>query len=84
MRITDCSLTRSLLHLHAWSFAIEINGFKFTGYFEDFGGFITMVTECAKFFAIRAGKLRAKDAGLSRDVAPGGFGFDALPGDRKP
>jgi hypothetical protein len=84
MRITDCSLTRSLVHLNAWKFEVEINDCKYTGFFEDFGGFITMVTECAKFFAIRAGKLRVKDAGLSRDVAPGGFGFEALPGDRKP
>lgn len=80
MRITDCSLSRSLAHLSAWVFTIEINGNKFTGYFEDFGGFITMVTECAKFFAIRAGKLRVKDAGLTRPVMPGD-GKIILPGD---
>ena len=81
MRITDCSLTRSLAHTNAWVFTIEVAENKFTGYFEDFGGFITMVTECAKFFAIRAGKLRVKDAGLTRDVYPGGFNQAPLPGD---
>lgn len=69
MRITDCSLSRSFAHSNAWVFVMEIGDNKFTGYFEDFGGFITMVTECAKYFAIRAGKLRPKDAGMSRPVA---------------
>lgn len=81
MKITDCSITRSLAHVSAWVFVIEINDNKFTGYFDDFGGFITMVTECAKFFAIRAGKLRVKDAGLTRQVIPGD-GRIVLPGDK--
>jgi hypothetical protein len=41
-----------------------------------------MVTECAKFFAIRAGKLRVKDAKLTRPTLPGGFDINPLPGDR--
>lgn len=82
MNITDCTLTRSLLHARAWTFTMEVNGCKFTGYFEDFGGFITMVTECAKFFAIRAGKLRVRDAGMTRPVLPGGFDQQVLPGDK--
>ena len=82
MRITDCTITRSLAHNDAWLFMIEINDNKFTGYFNDFGGFITMVTECAKFFAIRAGKLRVKDAGMSRQVAPGNGQGSVLPGDK--
>lgn len=81
MKITDCSITRSLAHVNAWVFVIEVNDNKFTGYFDDFGGFITMVTECAKFFAIRAGKLRVKDAGLTRPVMPGD-GRIVLPGDK--
>ena len=81
MRITDCSITRSLAHVSAWVFVIEIGDNKFTGYFGDFGSFITMVTECAKFFAIRAGKLRVKDANLSRPVMPGD-GRTVLPGDK--
>lgn len=81
MRISDISLTRSLAHADAWVFHIEIADNKFTGYFNDFGGFITMVTECAKFFAIRAGKLRVKDAGMTRPVVPGD-GRSVLPGDK--
>ena len=81
MRITDCSLERSYAHARAWCFKIEINDNKFTGYFEDFGGFITMVTECAKFFAIRHNLLRVKDAGLTRQVLPGD-GRHVLPGDK--
>jgi hypothetical protein len=61
---------------------VEIEDNKFQGYFNDFGGFITMVTECAKFFAIRAGKLRVKDAGMTRLVQPGGFNKAPLPGDK--
>lgn len=82
MRITDVSITRSLAHVNAWVFQVEIGENKFTGYFEDFGGFITMVTECAKFFAIRAGKLRVKDAGLTRPVMPGDAAGRILPGDK--
>lgn len=68
MKIQDVSVQRSATMPGAWVFHMEINGYKFTGFFDDFGGFITMVTECAKFFAIKAGKLRPKDAGLTRDV----------------
>jgi hypothetical protein len=82
MRISDVSIARSLVHVGAWQFVMEINGCRFTGFFDDFGGFITMVTECAKFYAIRAGKLRVKDAGLTRPTAPGGFDVERLPGDR--
>ncbi len=82
MRITDVAIQRSLAHNSAWLFMIEINDNKFTGYFDDFGGFITMVTECAKFMAVRAGKLRVKDAGFTRPVAPGNSQGQVLPGDR--
>lgn len=82
MHITDVAITRSLAHANAWLFMIEINDNKFTGYFDDFGGFITMVTECAKFFAIRAGKLRVKDAGMTRQVALGTNDGRVLPGDK--
>jgi hypothetical protein len=68
MKIQDVSIQRSVTMVGAWQFHMEINGCKFTGYFDDFGGFITMVTECAKFFAIKAGKLRPRDAGLTREV----------------
>jgi hypothetical protein len=81
MRITDCSIERSFAMAGAWVFSIEIGGNKFTGHFGDFGGFITMVTECAKFFAIRNGLLRVRDAGLTRQVMPGD-GRGVLPGDK--
>ena len=70
------------MHVHAWKFEMEINENKFSGYFEDFGGFLTMVKECAKFFAIRAGLLRVRDAGMTRLVLPGGHEGPPLPGDR--
>jgi hypothetical protein len=82
MHITDCTITRSLAHVNAWVFTIEVNDNKFTGYFNDFGGFITMVTECAKFMAVRAGKLRVKDAGFTRQVMPGDAQGKPLPGDK--
>lgn len=81
MRITDVAITRSLAHRDAWMFMIEINDNKFVGYFSEFGGFITMITEAAKFFAVRAGKLRVKDAGFTRPVAPGSGHGVILPGD---
>jgi hypothetical protein len=71
MRITDISIERSLVDVGTWKFELEINACRFTGYFADFGGFITMIAEATKFFAIRAGKLRVKDANLTRAVAPG-------------
>lgn len=83
MLIRDVSIQRSLAHVNAWIFMIEIGDNKFTGYFDqNFGSFITMVTECAKFFAIRAGKLRVRDAGLTRPVVPGDEQGRVLPGDR--
>lgn len=81
MRISDVSITRSLAHNDAWVFTIEIHGNNFKGYFNDFGGFITMVTECAKFFAIRNNLLRVKDAGMTRPMVPGN-GQTVLPGDK--
>ena len=78
MKIRTCSITRSLLHVHAWVFEIEINDYKFSGYFEDMGGFLTMVKECARFFAVRHGLMRVKDANLTRSVMPN----HDLPGDK--
>lgn len=81
MRIHDCSLTRSLAHARAWHFHMEINGFTFDGWFEDFGGFLAMMKDCAKFFAVRHGLLRVRDAGLTRPTMPGD-GRMILPGDK--
>ena len=81
MRIKNILIQKSPVHDAAWAMHIEINDCKFSGYFDDFGGFITAVTEAAKFFAVRAGKLRVRDANLTRQVVPGD-GKTVLPGDR--
>lgn len=72
MRIDDIFIRKSPVHERAWTFHIEMTGYKFTGYFEDWGGFLTMVQECAVFFAVRWGKLKHKDAKahMTREVAP--------------
>ncbi|KAF7958223.1 hypothetical protein AWV80_01240 [Cupriavidus sp. UYMU48A] len=80
MRITHISV-RPAATVAGWLLEIEINQNRFTGAFDDFGGFITAVTEAAKFFAVRMGKLRVRDANLTRQVVPGD-GSTVLPGDR--
>lgn len=82
MRIQNILIQKSPVHDHAWVMHIEVNDCKFSGYFDNFGGFITAVTEAAKFFAVRAGKLRVKDANLTRVVVPGDGRANVLPGDR--
>lgn len=82
MHISDVGISRSFAHARAWVFTIEIDGNKFQGYFDDFGGFVTMVTECAKYFAVRVGRLRVRDAGLTLPVLPGDAHGRILPGDK--
>lgn len=82
MRITDIFIKKSPVHERAWTLHIEINQCQYTGYFDDFGGFITAVTEAAKYFAVRAGKLRVRDANLTREVVPGDGSARVLPGDK--
>lgn len=46
---------------------------KSTQHFDDFGGFLTAVKEAATFFAVRLGRIAAKDANerlLTRPVVP--------------
>lgn len=81
MRITHISIHRAAT-IDGWLLEIEINSCRFTGAFDNFGGFITAVTEAAKFFAVRAGKLRVKDANLTRVVVPGDGRANVLPGDK--
>lgn len=81
MRIQNILVQKSPVHDRAWVMHIEINDCKYTGYFDDFGGFLTAVSEATKFFAIRGGLLRVKDARLTRQVVPGD-GRTVLPGDR--
>lgn len=82
MRIRDIGIERSVLDVGSWKLHVAIGDNQFSGYFSDFGGFITAVSECAKFFAVRNGLLRVKDAGLTRAVEPGD-GRLVLPGDRR-
>lgn len=73
MKIEDISIEKSLTHERAWILRGEIQGLKFTGYFDDFGGFLTAVQEMGTFFAHRLGKLSHTEAQrhLTRNVAPG-------------
>ncbi|MCX4154983.1 MULTISPECIES: hypothetical protein [Paraburkholderia] len=83
MKISHIAIERSLLDVGAWKFELEINQCRFEGHFDDFGGFITMITEAAKFFSVRAGLLRVTDARFTREVAPGRMGDEMiLPGDK--
>ena len=81
MHITHIGI-RPAIVVQGWLLEIEINSCRFTGAFDSFGGFITAVSEAAKFFAVRAGKLRVKDANLTRQVVPGDGSAQPLPGDR--
>ena len=83
LRLTDIRIDRVATMPGARSLYIEWGDLKFTGYFDDFGGFITAVGEAAKFYAVRAGLLRAKDARATRDIAPGRTDGVILPGDRR-
>lgn len=72
MRIDDIVLKKSPVHERAWVLHVEMTGYKFSGYFDDWGGFLTAVTECATFFAVRWGKAKLNDSKrfMTRDVAP--------------
>lgn len=71
MQIDDISIKRSLLHTHAWVLTVEVNGDTFTGYFEqNLGSYLAAVRECGAYFAVRAGKLKLEDSGLTRPVKP--------------
>jgi len=73
MHIEDISITRSAAHARAWQLHIEVNGLKYDGWFDDFGGFLTAIQDAATFFAYRAGKMSMKAANemSSRMIAPG-------------
>lgn len=84
MKISHIAILPSILDKSAYKFELEINQCRFEGHFDDFGGFITMITEAAKFFSVRAGLLRVKDARFTREVEPGRMGDQlVLPGDKK-
>jgi len=73
MTLKDILITKSVAHIHAWKLSVicEIKGddMKFDGYFNDFGGFLTAITECGKFFAVRMGRMTPKQAETTRVIA---------------
>lgn len=44
---------------------IELNGLKYDGWFDDFGGFLTAIQDAATFFAYRAGRMSLDAANRS-------------------
>lgn len=73
MQLDDISIKRSAIptsgrfHLQA-----EVGGYKFDGFFDDFGGFLTAVRDFGAFVALRNGKLTLAQANKisTRDFAP--------------
>lgn len=70
MKIDDIDISRSLVCPGSWIFNLEMSGCKFTGQFDNWGGFLTMIQECAMFFAVRWGKMEKEQANkyLSRHI----------------
>lgn len=50
---------------------MEIMGFKFSGYFDTMAGFLTAVTDAAKFFAVRMGRISNAQARATREIQDG-------------
>jgi hypothetical protein len=69
--LDDISIAPSrLASAGKWKMQIEVSGFRYTGFFSDFGGFLTAVTDAAQFFAVRTGRMKLKDAKTTRPLAP--------------
>ncbi len=71
MILDDIIIRRNPLNTgntRTWVMHIEIAGFKFTGEFADFGGFLTAVSEAAQFFAIKTGRMKSKDQQTTRPI----------------
>lgn len=75
MRLTDISIRKSGV-INAWMMEITVltpvGEVKSTQHFDDFGGFLTAVREAATFFAVRMGKVSAREANdrlLTRPLA---------------
>ena len=80
MRLTDISISKSGVMLGSWVMELTVQTpageMKTTQYFDSFGGFLTAVKEAATFFAVRLGKISAKEANarlLTRPVAENPF-----------
>jgi hypothetical protein len=83
LKLTDIRIERVATMPGARSLVMEWGDLKFTGYFDDMGGFITAVGEAARFYAVRNGLLRSKDARFTREVQAGRMDGLVLPGDKR-
>jgi hypothetical protein len=54
-----------------WVLHIEMNGYKYTGYFDGWDTFLLAFREAVSFFAFKAGKINTAQANeaLTRKVA---------------
>lgn len=70
MRIDDIFIKRSTMHERAWVLHVEMNGYQYSGYFDNWMNFMQAFRECVAFFAFKAGKLNRAQAGeaLTRPV----------------
>lgn len=69
MKIDNILIQRSPVHDRGvFVLHIEVRGDKFTGYFEDMPGFLTAVTDAAKYFMVRLGRISSKQAAATRDI----------------
>ena len=75
LRLNDISVRRSLLQ-GAGDFVLEIDArtqfgdMKFTGYFNDLGGFLTAVKDAAVFYAARMGRIDQASANRNLITRP--------------
>jgi hypothetical protein len=66
MRIDDIAIKRSpLAGTPDWVLYVDMNGYKFTGYFGDFESFMQCFREMVAFYAFKAGKLNRAQAAES-------------------
>lgn len=68
MKIDDILIRRNPLNPHTFVLHAEVQGFKFTGEFAEFEGFLTAVSEMAQFFAIKTGKMKSSAQTTTRPI----------------
>ena len=69
MKIDNILIGRSPVHdKGVFVLHIEIMGNKFSGYFDTFPGFLTAVSDAAKYFMVRLGKISNAQAKATRNI----------------
>lgn len=48
---------------------VELNGYKFSGYFSDMPGYLTAIADMSKFFMVKMGKLSNAQAKATLEIA---------------